>query len=318
MKSSWLRNIFKSLIFILIFSEGSLFSGVEDHLKLPLNTDGPYSIRNVDFIYMINLDQRPEKFAQASAELEAYGIIPYRYSAVNGWELTLEAINDVGVKFEPWMRQGLMGTCYLPEDNGSPMDEIMHVVDRNYFCHCMSKGAIGIALSHLSILKDAIDSNYETIWVMEDDIKVHRNPHLVSDLIDKLDNLVGAEGWDFLFTDFDTKNSRGEYVPCTGAALRPNYSFYDPQRFIERFDISPDFRKVGARYGAYSMIVRKSGMKKMFNFMRWGIFLPYDMEYTLPQDIRMYTVRDDVVSTLPNALSDNGAPNYKFKLIQNP
>ncbi|MFI5334690.1 MAG: hypothetical protein ACHQT8_05960 [Chlamydiales bacterium] len=31
-------------------------------------------------------------------------------------------------------------------------------------------------LSHLSILQDAFDSGYETIWVMEDDIEVVRNP----------------------------------------------------------------------------------------------------------------------------------------------
>lgn len=27
-------------------------------------------------------------------------------------------------------------------------------------------------LSHLSVLKDALDSGYETIWVMEDDIHI--------------------------------------------------------------------------------------------------------------------------------------------------
>jgi acetolactate synthase-1/2/3 large subunit len=33
-------------------------------------------------------------------------------------------------------------------------------------------GAIGIALSHLSILQDAYDSGYETVWVMEDDVDI--------------------------------------------------------------------------------------------------------------------------------------------------
>ncbi len=305
-------------IWTLIFAItiGHLSAGVYNHLKIPLEKAGPYQMRNIDFIYMINLDQRPEKYAHSFNQLSPYGITAYRFSAVNGWELTLEDLNELGIKYEPWMIQGLMGTCYLLEDNGQPHHEIMQVPGRNYFCHCMSRGAIGIFLSHLSILKDAYDSGYETIWVMEDDIEVINDPHQLSELINKLDDLIGKDGWDFLFTDFDTKNSQGGYVPCMAYALRPNFNPSNPYKFYERHDISPEFRKVGARYGAYSMIVRKSGMKKMLDFVKDGIFLPYDMEFTLPNDIRMYTVREDVVSTQPNAFSDNGSPNYRTNVVQ--
>jgi GR25 family glycosyltransferase involved in LPS biosynthesis len=302
------------LIFSIAISE--LSAGIVDHLKIPNDKTPSSPMRNIDFIYMINLDQRPEKYTHSIDQLSPFGIYPYRFSAVNGWELSLEIINDLGIKYEPWMRQGLMGTCYLPEDGGEPRHEVMQVIGRNYFCHCMSRGAIGIVMSHLSIIKDAYDSGYETIWVMEDDIEVIQDPHKISDLIERLDNHVGKKNWDFLFTDYDTKNKQGEYVPCSGFALRPDFSPAFPNRCNERFAISLDFRIIHARYGAYSMIVRRSGMKKMLDFFKNGMFLPYDMEYTLPDDINMYTVREDVVSTQPNAFSDNGAPNYKLSLIQ--
>ena len=212
------------------------------------------------------------------------------------------------------MQGGSWATTYPIQGNGKASHEIMQAIGENYFCHCMPLGSIGIVLSHVSILKDALDSGYETIWVMEDDVEVIRDPHVLSDLIDQLDDLVGKNGWDILFTDRDTKGMDGNYIPCFSYAIRPNFMPANPSKFMERSMVGSNFLKIGARYGAYSMIVRRSGMKKIFNFIsNYQIFLPFDMEYTLPPTIRLFTVLDDVVSTLPKALSDNGVPNYKEK-----
>ncbi len=290
----------------------TLFADLEDHLRPIQNKSGSHSMRNIDFIYLINLDKRPEKYARCVEQLVPYSIEPYRFSAINGWELTLDTINDVGLKYAPWMPGGRWATCYLPENDGKPLDEPMHVPGRSYFYRTVAPGAIGCVLSHLSILQDAYDSGYETIWVMEDDIEIIRDPHILSELIDKLDTLIGKDGWDILFTDRDTKGQDGNYVPCLSYAIRPNYTPSNPLRFAEREEISPDFRRVGARYGSYSMILRRSGIEKILGFLKFHqIFLPYDMEYTLPPDICLYTVLDDVVSTQPRAPSDNGIPTYK-------
>ena len=302
------------LLFALCIN--SLYADIEDYFKRADNKSGPHQMRNIDFIYMLNLDQRPEKFEISEKRLSPYGIFPYRFSAVNGWELSLETINDVGIKFEPWMQGGHMGTYYPLNGNSQPMHEPLQALGRTYFSHCMSRGSIGIVLSHLSILQDAYDAGYETIWVMEDDIEVNRDPHLISELIDKLDAIVGKDGWDILFTDQDTKSNQGHRVPCSAYAWRPNFSPANPHRFAERREISPEIRQIGSRYGAYSMIVRRSGMKKVLDFIiNYGVWLPFDMEYTQPNNIRLFAVIDDVVSTQVNALSDNGAPNYKNKLL---
>jgi GR25 family glycosyltransferase involved in LPS biosynthesis len=305
--------MYKYITLFFISASTCLLGGLENYYKkiTDKSTANYSTIKNIDFIYMINLDQRPEKYAQSMDEFAPFGITPYRFSAVNGWEMSIDDINQVGIKYEPWMKNDLMGTYYLPENNGQPADEILHVEGKNYFCHCMSRGAIGIVLSHMSILKDAYDSGYETIWVMEDDIEVLKDPHLLSNYIEKLDQLIGRKNWDFLFTDQDTKNRNGDYVPCLGYAYKPDFDPGDPYKFIERRDISPDFRYIGARYGAYSMIVTRSGMKKMLDFLENGIFLPYDMEFIMPDNIRMYNIREDVVSTYINAFSDNGSPYYK-------
>ncbi len=308
MKAALLRILF--LISVLSLAE--LQARIPDHFKPALEKSGTYSMRNIDFIYVLNLDQRPEKFEKCKEQLSFYGITPYRFSAVNGWKLSLETINDVGVCLQPWMTTEKWGTYY--EEDLVPKHEPVSVLGRNYFCHCMSRGAIGISLSHLSILQDAYDSGYETIWVMEDDVDVIQNPHILSDIIDELDRLQGKNGWDVFFTDPDTKNTRGEYVPSYGFAWRPNFYPENPNQYSQRVDVSPNIKKIGSRFGAYSMIVRRSGMKKILDFLKqYHIFLPYDIDFVFPNGIQLYSARFDIVSTQPGAPSDNGAPNYEKK-----
>lgn len=314
--------MFRYLIFFFITINTCLFGELKEYYKkiIDKSTYITSTIKNIDFIYVINLDQRPEKFSHTLDELAPFGIIPYRFSAINGWEMSVEDINEVGIKYETWMKKNLLANYYSFEDD-QYHHEIMQMEGRTYFAHGMSKGAIAIVLSHLSILKDAYDSGYETIWVMEDDIDVIKDPHLISNYIEKLDQLIGRKNWDFLFTDKDTKDQKGDYVPCWACAEKPNFNPIDPYKFLERIDISPDFRKIGARYGAYSMIVSRSGMKKMLDFLKDGVFLPYDIEYAMPNNINMYNIREDIVSTLPNAPTDNGFPYYKetskFKIRKN-
>lgn len=301
------RILMVSLIWV-----ASVYGDISQYFKKAEGKSDSHRMKNIDFIYVINLDPRPEKFASCTAQLHPYGIYPYRFSAVNGWELSLEAINNLGVKLSPEMQKNHWGTRYPLNGDGTPYHEIVQQVGEAYFCHCMSRGAIGIVLSHLSILQDAYDSGYETIWVMEDDIQLIQDPHLISGVIDTLDKVLGKDRWDILFTDQDTKNQKGEYVPCLGYAWRPNFEPSNPQVFATRSVVpQTNVTRVGARYGAYSMILRRSGMKKILDFIKtYHIFLPYDMDFYLPPGIRMFAVTRDIVSTQIQAFSDNGSPNY--------
>ena len=301
---------------LLLFTLYSCYltADLEDHLKKPLGKCSGHSMRNIDFIYIINLDQRPEKWQMSVEQLIRYGIFPYRFSAVNGWELSLEAINDVGLKFTPLMEGDFMGTSYLSQ-NLEPHHELIQNYGQTYFCHCMARGTIGIVLSHLSVLQDAYDSGYETIWVMEDDIDVLQDPRVIPDLIDRLDSVVGKGNWDILFTDRDIRDQYGQHKATIWAARRPDYSVFSKENnFSENTIVSDDFRKVGARYGATSMIIRRSGIQKLLQFYQThAVFLPYDLDFIYPRHIKLYTVLNDIVSNLPMALSDNGGPNYLNK-----
>jgi len=286
-----------------------LFADLQQHFKPASRKSLKNSYFNIDFIYMINLDQRPEKYEKTRKKFQTYGIFPYRFSAVNGWELTLDEINDIGVVYSPHMRKNIMGTSYLTKDF-MPIHEKISNIGQTYFCHCMSRGAIGIILSHLSILQDAYDSGYKTIWILEDDIEIAADPRKIPHFINLLDETVGKKNWDILFTDRDTRNANGEDVPARGAALRPNFNPKKPNQYHTRKK-NGKFMQVGARYGAYSMIIRRSGIKKLLNhFKKHQIFFPYDMEFMLPPGIKLYTLRHNIVTNDLEALSDNGGPNY--------
>lgn len=300
---------------LILFCTSLLSADIEPYLKKVLNKEESHSMRNIDFIYMINLDQRPEKWESSVRQLRAYGIEPYRFSAVNGWELSLEAINDVGLKFTPLMEGGFMGTSYPLDGDFTPSHEPITNYGQTYFCHCMARGTIGIVLSHLSLLQDAYDSGYETVWIMEDDIDVLQDPRILPHLIDELDQTVGKDHWDILFTDRDIRDQYGNHKPTIWGARRPDYDvFARDNNLAENIAISSTFRKVGARYGATSMIVRRCGMKKLLQYFEaHAIFLPYDLDFIYPRNIKLYTVCEDIISNLPVALSDNGSPYYLNK-----
>ena len=108
------------------------------------------------------------------------------------------------------------------------------------------------------------------------------------------------------------RDRNGHYTTTYWAGRRPDYlAFTGETDFTMKNRVSPDFFQIGARSGAHSMIIRRSGMKKLLQFFRaHQIFFPYDMEFILPRGIKLYTVVEDIVSNLPKALSDNGGPNY--------
>ena len=300
----------RSFFCLFLVSSSSLFcETLQDHLKKVENKGDNHKIRNIDFIYMINLDKRPEKYAQSMQYLEKYRINPYRFSAVNGWELSIDAIQDVGVKYLAGMTPLLASTFIERDGKIIQSFEFMKEDKATYFSRGISLGAIGCSLSHISILQDAYDSGYETIWVMEDDIEVLEDPHWLSDLIEELDLVIGANNWDVLFTDFDYRISIGEYSPAFGAQKRPDMECNLKERYSEKYmnkqQINDHFHKVSARFGTASMIIRRSGIKKLLEFSKCqNIYLPYDLENYLPMGIERYGLTFDLVTNMLNSISD--------------
>ena len=143
------------------------------HLKGVGGKTEKSSVEKIDFIYIINLDQRPEKLTKSLDQLKAYGITPQRFSAINGWNLSQETFDAVGVKFMPGMQGGRWAAHFASEKEYEFLMESSQ--GKTFYFRWMTPGMIGCALSHLSVLQDAYDAGYQTIWVLEDDIAVQKD-----------------------------------------------------------------------------------------------------------------------------------------------
>ncbi len=308
----WRLYIFVSLH---LFSLSCCFAALEDRLKKVENKTERCQLKNIDFIYLINLDQRPEKLTSCMLQLTPYGIHPHRFPAIYGWNLPHEALNDVGLKFLPGMTFGSKaeaGVTLLPLTSAANQPlQATHLNASCYgrvcFFHRTTPGAIGCTLSHLSILQDAYESGYQTIWVMEDDIVVHQDPTSLTNFIDQLDSLVGPTGWDILYTD-DEHFKLGDQIPFV---WRPDTPSPSHPFLARRTSVGKEFAKIGMRYRTHSMIVRRSGMKKILDYEKsHGIFLPFDHDLAFIPDMNLYILKHNIVSHY-DVISDTGSKHFE-------
>ena len=280
----------------------SVSAGIADHYRKLDYKWGCIAPDKIDYVYMINLDQRPERWNNSTSQLASYGIFPERFPGIYGWDIPVDVLNDMSLKFKPGMWSGRGSVMvFRPEKNGEP--DFIFLDESWYGKSCFSgwtvKGTIGCSLSHLSVLQDAYDSGYETIWVLEDDIKVLQDPNKLTNLIEDLDALVGVDGWDVLYTDYDylVVHSNDELVKQIPAMWRPDMLSFDLNILATHSDVSDQFLKIGSRMRAHSLIYRRCGIKKILDFYKENNnFLPYDQELALVPDIQTFVVKDSVVS----------------------
>jgi GR25 family glycosyltransferase involved in LPS biosynthesis len=297
-----------------------LFAMISSHFQKIEHGPQVHQIKNIDFIYLINLDQRPEKLARATLEFSNHGLEFFRFPAIYGWGLPRSTFDDLGVLFLPGMRfrqpnrdiayngRILLDPTSVP--NPDLAGEYPVLGPEFHFKRCfsvsMKGGAVGCTLSHLSILQDAFDRNYNVIWIVEDDLKIGEDPYRLGDWIDRLNEQVSPSGWDILYTDCATY-FRGwgdlEWI------WRPDLEI-DYNQLLSTKDLG-QFLKIGGRGHTHSLIINRSGIEKILQFYKaQGMFLPYDMELSIIPGIRLYNLKHNVV-TQNHTISDTVRKNFE-------
>jgi GR25 family glycosyltransferase involved in LPS biosynthesis len=276
-------------------------AALKDHLKEARNKGSGHNLPGIDFIYIINLDFRPEKFQASCKQFNPYGIYPYRFSAVVGKELLPSVALDVSLKFENYMLQVSASECRNEEAMFFPASALDP--KRRYVGRQITKGFLGSFLSHLSVVYDALKSGYKTVWILEDDVEALDNPRKISSFIEELDRVVPK--WDVLFTNPGMRGTEN-INKFTQDSQRPDMPENDPTTFAyRRRSIDDVFMWDGPRWGTHSYVVRRSGMKKIIKyFNKRGFFMPYDVEF-MYMPLKIISLKKHFVTDASGVISDN-------------
>lgn len=269
------------------------------------NVANKIQIGNIDFIYLINLDRRPERLHRSLQQLAPYGVKPHRVSGIDGWALQQDVFDDIAMIVEPSMQYDQPVQVSFQPGN-YPSTPFAKVAAGQRCLHSQTAaGVIGCSLTHLSILEDAYLSGYERIWVLEDDFTVNGNPHDLAELIEQLNSAVGKLGWDLLYTDDDDCYT-AQSVNCHCGSrvwMRPGRPI--AARLVEKTVVAENFFKIGGRTQAHSYVVQRSGMEKILSYIKQNrFFFPLDTEIPCIEGLRIYNLKTDLVHGRDRMYSD--------------
>lgn len=247
-----------------------------DRLFVPLEkAPPPSSIGGIDAVYVINLDSRPEKWHRIEPLLAYHGISAVRYPAVAGIDFDIHTL-------------------------------------RTFCTKHITGGQLGCMLSHLSIYRDALDRGFKTVWVLEDDTEIRRNPHLITERIAELSEIDPE--WDILYTDLDWVRKDGSFI-FSAALPIDKESPYPLSYFTYRKRVSEEITLLRARYGTGSMIMSERGMKKLLNYFLTAddIMWPYDIELHFTRGLKQYGLSNPIATNAHFSFnfSDTGANSVR-------
>ena len=238
----------------------------------PIATHSDLSgVDEVDCIYVINLDRRTDRWQRMEQILNQNLLHANRVS-------------------------GFDGRYRLTE---SDMDAIVGPYGRRN----IKKGQVGIVITYLSILKHALDNNFNCIWVMEDDVEFHCSPESISKFLVALSNL--DPDWDLFYTNINHRYENNSHISdCHW--IRQDQRPDDPTILPDpEYFPSLQLARTWFHLGTSSSIFSKKGVKKIFDFLTHIYFwsgLDIDIHH-LP-NIHEYISTIDLVGNWPFSDSD--------------
>ncbi|QED23889.1 glycosyltransferase family 25 protein [Candidatus Deianiraea vastatrix] len=127
----------------------------------------------LDQVYVINMDNSPHRYEALKPVLDTENIKHIRFSAVNGYEVKIEDMHGKifkGIDIKLGKLKFRLGEEYKIY---CPNITLRYKMKYHQSQLGFSAGEIGVYCSHIEIMKDIIDRNYDAAMILEDDVVIH-------------------------------------------------------------------------------------------------------------------------------------------------
>lgn len=192
-----------------------------------------HKMAGIDFIYVVTA-KICHRFNDLKRSFAKYGLNPYRFTAFESKDISFNSMLRTclhgsrrysGIEANRLIVRG--GEFVLDKGKMSSSKE-------GYVHRGMSLKSLSRSLSHISIIKDALDSGYETIWIMDSATELRRNPNDLSIYVAKANEAI--PGWTSLYTDYSERDQADQLKPLRKFFFRPDVEFLDPDDYLARAD----------------------------------------------------------------------------------
>lgn len=205
--------------------------------------------RFFDKIYIISLERNKQRHEYLSESLSALNYI--FFWGTDGQEFSIDSFVEKGL-YNTHLSKQLRILNDQPSKN-------------------MLVNAVACALSHTGVHRDMIESGYDRILVLEDDVVVETNsdPLLLQNGFDEL-----PEDWEMLYLGhLDNNMNRKFSTKFRIQILYPilyslGFERYNPEIFNRRFprDYSEHLNRAGYHYGTHAYALTREGAKKLYRY----------------------------------------------------
>lgn len=190
-----------------------------------------HKMSGIDFIYVITA-KKCHRFNDFKRSFAKYGVNPYRFTAFSPSSISSDTMHRTCLRGSRRLRRVTAQKMVVKK--GKFILKKRKMLDRSsgYIHSKMQIKKLASALSHISIIKDALESGYENIWIMDSGTELRCDPNILSNYIVRANKEI--PDWTSIYTDYSERDS-GDYVePIMKFYWRPDIDFLDPEEYLQR------------------------------------------------------------------------------------
>ena len=190
-----------------------------------------HKMSGIDFVYVVTA-KKCHRYDALKRSFGKYNVNPYRFTTVSPSEINFRTMQRACLHGSRRYSKFMASTVVRERGRTSLKKKKMSSYNAGYVHQKMSTKKLSVALSHISCIKDAIDSGYQTIWIMDSGTELRVDPNVLSSYILRADKEI--PDWTSLYTDIGERDFSDRIRPLKKFFCRPDFRFLEPEAYFNR------------------------------------------------------------------------------------